>query len=78
MRACACICDVHVWTVHRELEKQGLKVFHKEKKKMAFMQKYHHKGAFYLVCIVLCVLSLSAPRSCDVVACRSSVRMRPV
>lgn len=31
-----------------ELEKQGLKVFKKEKEQMGFLQKYHHRGAFYM------------------------------
>ena len=31
------------------LEAQGLKVFTKKKEKWNFLQKYHHKGAFYMV-----------------------------
>lgn len=31
-----------------ELERQGLKVFKKEKEQMGFLQKYHHRGAFYM------------------------------
>lgn len=32
----------------KELERQGLRVFHKEKQSMKFMQKYRHKGVFYM------------------------------
>lgn len=32
----------------RELEAKGLKVFTKEKRKWGFLQKYYHKGAFYM------------------------------
>jgi microfibrillar-associated protein 1 len=32
----------------RELEAKGLKVFSKEKKEWKFMQKYYHKGVFYM------------------------------
>lgn len=32
----------------RELEKQGLKVFVKQKREWKFMQRYYHKGAFYM------------------------------
>ena len=32
----------------RELEAQGVKVFAKAKEKWAFMQKYAHRGAFYV------------------------------
>jgi microfibrillar-associated protein 1 len=32
----------------KELEAQGLKVFQKVKEKRNFLQKYHHKGAFYM------------------------------
>ena len=30
------------------LEAQGLKVFRKEKRKLGFMQKYYHKGVFFM------------------------------
>eukprot|EP01138_Halocafeteria_seosinensis_P008580 gb/GECG01008770.1/.p1 GENE.gb/GECG01008770.1/~~gb/GECG01008770.1/.p1 ORF type:complete len:533 (+),score=137.31 gb/GECG01008770.1/:1-1599(+) len=32
----------------RELEKQGLKTFKKEKRSLGYMQKYYHRGAFYM------------------------------
>ena len=32
----------------RKLEKLGLKVFTKEKRKLKFLQKYYHKGVFYM------------------------------
>ena len=32
----------------RALEQQGLKVFRKVKEKWRFMQRYHHRGAFYV------------------------------
>jgi hypothetical protein len=32
----------------KDLEAQGLKVFQKVKEKRNFLQKYHHKGAFYM------------------------------
>lgn len=32
----------------KRLEAEGLKVFTKEKTEMKFMQRYHHKGAFYV------------------------------
>ena len=32
----------------RELEKQGFKTFKKEKRKLGFMQKYYHRGVFYM------------------------------
>ena len=39
----------------KELERQGLKVFKKAKQKWQFMQKYHHKGAFFVVCCAVCL-----------------------
>lgn len=30
------------------MEKQGLKTFKKEKRKLGYMQKYYHRGAFYM------------------------------
>ena len=32
----------------KRLEAEGLKVFTKEKTTQKFMQRYHHKGAFYV------------------------------
>ncbi len=49
-----CIVTVCLFVVCRELEKQGLKVFHKEKRSMKFMQKYRHKGVFYMVIDAMC------------------------
>jgi hypothetical protein len=43
------VCESYLCTFCRELEKKGLKVFTKEKKSMKFLQKYRHKGVFYMV-----------------------------